>query len=362
MNRVGVMHLVDSLQMGGTERVAVNLVNSLPRDQFNAFLCTTRAEGPLTSLVQHDVGRINLKRKRTWDVAAIWRLVAYIRQHNIRILHAHASSILVAHLASRFWPYPKIVWHDHYGINATQQRSSWIYRLLMMRVNFVLAVSEPLARWSRESLHMPANKVQYVPNFVCHNPGTKVNSELPGVSGARIVCVANLRPVKDHITLLQAMQNVVSNCAAAHLLLVGNLDDTQQVTSIEAEIERLHLQQHVSMLGQRPDVNAILCSCDIGVLSSIAEGLPLSLLEYGMAGLPVVSTHVGQCADVLDQGEAGLVVPSQNPQLLAEALLRLLRSKELRSDFGQRFQSRVQNIYSDRAVIRQITQVYQQLV
>ena len=183
MNRTNVMHLVDSLQAGGTERVAVNLVNSLPRDRYITHLCTTRFDGPLSNLVQDDVGRICLHRKRTWDFAALRRLVQYLREHQVKILHAHASSVLIANLASRFAPYPKIVWHDHYGINSNQERSVWVYRLLMARVSCVLAVSQKLVDWSRNRLHLPSDKVRYMPNFVC---GDKHATQPPEVDPADI--------------------------------------------------------------------------------------------------------------------------------------------------------------------------------
>ncbi len=79
MKRLGVMHLVDSLHMGGTERVAVNLVNSLPRDRYSACLCTTRLDGPLASLVQADVGTNLFAAKTHLDWGAIRRLVNFIR-------------------------------------------------------------------------------------------------------------------------------------------------------------------------------------------------------------------------------------------------------------------------------------------
>ena len=358
MNRTNVMHLVDSLQAGGTERVAVNLVNSLPRDRYIAHLCTTRFDGPLSNLVQDDVGRICLHRKRTWDFAALRRLVQYLREHQVKILHAHASSVLIANLASRFAPYPKIVWHDHYGINANQERPAWIYRLLMGRVSCVLAVSQRLLEWSRDRLHMPANQVLYIPNFVCRTQHAGKTPELPGAAGSRIACVANLRPVKDHLTLLRAMALVVQQVPTAHLLLIGAMEEPEYLARVKAEIAQLGLEQQVSLLGQRTDVAEILQACDVGVLSSSAEGLPLSLLEYGLAGLAVVSTRVGQCSDVLEEGEAGLLVPRQDPAALGTALRELLQNPALRESLSERYQQRVANVYSAEAVMGRITEVY----
>ena len=166
MTQLGVMHLVDTLSMGGTERVAVNIVNQLASQGHRAFLCTTRGDGPLAKLISTEVGRLSLNRKRTIQLRAIGRLAEFIRRHEIGILHAHGSSIVTANLAARLSPFPKIVWHDHYGTNEKRERNVWLYRKLVRRVGGIVAVSRPLADWSLKRLGFPSDRVWCVPNFV----------------------------------------------------------------------------------------------------------------------------------------------------------------------------------------------------
>jgi glycosyltransferase involved in cell wall biosynthesis len=127
---------------------------------------------------------------------------------------------------------------------------------------------------------------------------------------------------------------------------------------LRQEIAQNHLDHNVTFLGQRHDVPRLLRACDIGVLSSKSEGLPVSLLEYGLAELPVVATRVGQCEEVLDFGRAGILVPSQSPAELAEALLSLLESPERRASFGQKLLHRMKTAYSAAPIMKQITGVY----
>jgi glycosyltransferase involved in cell wall biosynthesis len=149
---------------------------------------------------------------------------------------------------------------------------------------------------------------------------------------------------------------------AAHLLLVGASPDPAYRALVEKEVARRDLVRNVSILGERHDVHAILQACDIGVLSSIAEGLPLALVEYGMAGLPTVATRVGQCAEVLDQGRAGIVVPPGKPAPLSEALLSLLRSPTKRVALGQRLRQRARQFYSADCVISKVCEVYERVL
>ena len=73
---------------------------------------------------------------------------------------------------------------------------------------------------------------------------------------------------------------------------------------VQERIQQHGLESHVFLLGSRSDVPSILSGCDIGVLSSASEGMPLALLEYGVAGLPTVATRVGQVPEILDEGRA----------------------------------------------------------
>ena len=207
MRPIGVLHITDTLQAAGKERVAVNLANLLPRNRYQSYLCTTRSEGPLEHLLRKDVGRLRLGRQRRFELR-FCRLIAFNRAHQIHILHAHERFIVHSSLGLAFPPYPRLVWHDHYGMQGQKERSVGLYRLGTIRARGIITVSESLAEWSRSKLRVPSERVWSLPNFSPAEPeGTPM--VLPGVPGARIVCVANLRPQKDHLTLLRAMARVI---------------------------------------------------------------------------------------------------------------------------------------------------------
>ena len=359
MKSIAGMQVCDTLAAGGQERVALNIANLLPGDCYQSHLCTTRADGPLAGAVAPGVGRLCLQRTGRFDSQAVRHMVEYIRAHDVRILHAHGTSLFFAVWAAAYPPRPAVVWHDHFGRYATEDRPAWLYRLAAQRTAGVLAVSEPLANWARQQLRMPTERVWYVPNFVCVPPANLPALALPGTAGYRIVCVANLRPEKDHGNLLAAMKFVVAQVPAAHLLLVGNGNDPAYQDRLQRMMQADSLAGHVTWLGPRTDVPAVLNECDVGVLSSASEGMPLALIEYGMAGLPVVATRVGQCAEVLDAGQAGLLVPPGAPDELGAALVRLLRDLELRATLGRQLQARVFRCYSAEAVLHQIEGAYE---
>jgi len=360
--KIAVMQVTDSLDAGGMERVAVNIANSLPLEAYVSHICTTRREGQLASAIAPHVRRLNLARRSTVDPAAVARLAAYCREERIAILHAHASSLFIAALAAAIVPRVKLIWHDHYGAHETHERPAFVYRMGATQVDGVIAVSRPLAEWSVRRLGVPISRVRYIPNFVALPGGADRAPDLPGVPGGRILCVANLRPQKDHLNLIRAMRIVAGECSSAHLILLGVADDAGHLERIRREIADMGLSERVTWLGSRDDVHAVMRACDVGVLSSASEGLPLALIEYGMARLASVATSVGQCAEVLDGGRAGVLVPPRSPEALARALTALLRSAEERQALGARLEEHVRREYSAASAMERITAFYDEVL
>jgi glycosyltransferase involved in cell wall biosynthesis len=360
-SRLSVMHLTDTLDVGGAERMAVNVVNLLPRDRYLPHLCMTRRSGPLASSVAPDVIQLCLNRHRRVDIGGLRTLVRHIREHDVRILHAHGTAVFIAGVAASFPPYPAVIWHIHYGKYATDRSLGVMYRMVRSRIAHTVAVSQPLASWAVVRLRMSADRVTYLPNFAA---ATQRNGkpDLPGTDGERIVCVAHFSPEKDHSTLLKAMERVVRARPNAHLLLVGGGSQTVDEQRIRKEIRARGLVGHVSLLGRRDDVASILDAVDLGVLSSKAEGLPLALIEYAQAKLPTVVTAVGQCADVVRYGEAGVLVPPRRPDAMADGILRLLNSTAERQKLGSELYAHVQASFGSERAIRRIGALYQRVV
>jgi glycosyltransferase involved in cell wall biosynthesis len=359
---VGVMQVIDTLDVGGAERVAVSLANRLPPERFTSHLCTTRYEGMLSADVAGHVHRLSLRRRATFDLLALRRLVAYTREHDIRLLHAHGSAVFVATLASLLAPRVSVVWHVHYGRFAVDGHAKLLHRALRLRVAYAIAVSEPLAVWASGRLGFGPDRVAYIPNFSDLTARSSHPPALPGSPGERVICVANFVPEKDHLTLVRAVAMVARERPGIQLLLVGRDENREYARAVRREVEALGLSGNVTLLGQRSDVGFLLCSSDIGVLSSTAEGLPLALVEYGEASLPVVVTDVGQCADVVANGAAGALVPPRSPDALAAALLNLLASPERRAHLGGLLHSRVRAVYNAESVLRQVCSVYERLL
>jgi glycosyltransferase involved in cell wall biosynthesis len=114
------------------------------------------------------------------------------------------------------------------------------------------------------------------------------------------------------------------------------------------------------LLGAQTDVRSLLRKAHVGVLSSIGEGLPLSVLEYLAEGLPVVMTDVGQAPALVQGAKAGVVVPTRDPEALAEAVAGLLADADRRRTMGENGRRLVAAEYSVDAMVDRVAALYEE--
>ena len=129
------------------------------------------------------------------------------------------------------------------------------------------------------------------------------------------------------------------------VILAGSYDKDEYFNELRTLVDSLGLGEIIEFRGPVEDTAALLASADCGVLSSVSEGLPVSLLEYGVAGLPVVVTDVGQCADVVDYGKSGRLVPAGDHEAMADELRLYIENPEGARNMGIAFRTHVMAEY-----------------
>lgn len=352
-----VLQLIDSLEAGGAERVAVNYANGLLHFVEASYLCTTRAEGLLKGELNKDVGYLFLNKKTTLDSKAIKLLCQFIKDEKIQIVHAHGSSFFLATIIKLLHPKLKLVWHDHYGKSEfLKQRPKQVLKFCSRFFNHIFSVNSKLEAWAKTTLKVKS--VSYLPNYAVKN-NNPLTTKLKGVEGKRIVCLANLRPQKDHLNLLKAFKAVLITEPMWTLHLVGQDFKDAYSKSIFDFINLNKLETSVFIYGSCADTSAILQQSTIGVLSSKSEGLPLALLEYGLAGLPVICTDVGDCNLVVYNAKEGLLIEPQNSVALKNSIIEYISNGEKAKLAAACLKRKVENQFSEDLVLMKIKTIYQ---
>ena len=332
-----ILQVIDTLNIGGAERMCVNISNLLTSKSVENSILVTRKFGPLSKQV--NPVKIDLISKNNGlDFLGFYRFINVIKSKRPDVLHAHSTSIYWAFLAKLFFPGIKLIWHDHDGMSEYLRDSDRkLIKFISQYFHATIVVNQLLFDWNKRNTY--SKNVYFLRNFSLFKKtiGKTKNDKI------KIVCLANFREQKDHMTLFRALE-LIPNTVNFECVCAGQVSDEVYFQQLK-DFCRINLSNRVKYFGEVEDVEELLLSADIGVLSSKSEGLPVALLEYGCAGLAVVVTNVGQCAVVLDNGQFGRIVEKGNASQMAEVLLHLINNDEQRSQLGENFKCHIENEY-----------------
>jgi len=355
-----IVQIIDSLEIGGAERMAVNYANELSQKIEFSGLVATRREGQLLNRVNENVHYLLLNKKSSFDIKAVFRLKNYIKKNKVEIIHAHSSSFFIAVLAKFIYPKIKIVWHDHFGPRISQSKKE-NRALILFSVFFtsIFVVNKQLKEWSEK--HMNCKKVVFIPNFIQENQFIKQTTILKGIKGKRIVFLANLKNPKNHLVVLEAFFELKLFDLGWSLHLIGKDYFDLYSQNLKEFIKLKGLYDHVHLYGVRNDVSFILKQASVGILASTFEGFPVTLIEYGNAELGVISTNVGFCSEIIKNKETGLLFNPLNKEELLSQLKIITESESLRNDLAVSLKNSVVSHYQADKVVEKIILEYSKI-
>ena len=350
-----VVQLIDSLNAGGAERIAVNYANSLVEHCSFSGLIASRKEGDLIRQLNSSVDYLFLNRKKILDFKAIKLFSRYIKNNHIEIIHAHGSSFFLASLMKLNFPYLKILYHEH---NGQRLRYKWYnnFSLIFCSLLFerVLTVNKEIQTWSTKNLF--CKKVDYIPNFAILKQHEVKETFLKGEKTKKIICLANLRHPKNHFFLLKVFSEIKNKDWTLHF--IGKDYNDVYSKNLKEFILINNLEEDVFIYDSRQDINHILSQSEIGILSSTYEGFPVSILEYGLSNLAVISTNVGYCKEIITNEETGLLFDPFDENQLKTKLDQMISSETLRTKLAKNLHHKVKENYSEDKVINTLLRYY----
>lgn len=345
-----ILQIIDSLEAGGSEKMAVNYANGLANIITFSGLVVTRKEGILKSEVNLNVNYLFLNKKKRIDLRAVAKLLKYCKTNKIDYLHAHSSSYFLAILVKLLYFRIKIIWHDHYGLS--EFLNSRKYANLKVASSFfygIIAVNQNLKIWSESKLF--CGNVIYLGNFISDSQNEFKETYLNGIEGNKIVCIANLRQQKNHFLLLEVASKIVMRFPDWSFHIVGKNFEDSYSKQIFKKINDLNLNKNVFIYGSKSDIKHCIDQSEIAILTSNSEGLPVSLLEYGLHKKPVVVTNVGEIFNVIKNEINGFIVAKNDVDLFFNKLVLLIENKDLRKKLGDSLYKTIIENYSENIIL-----------
>lgn len=346
-----IVQLIDSLDTGGAERMAVNYANALSEKIAFSGIVATRKEGLLFEKIKNKQSYLFLNKKGIIDVKSILKLRKYCAQNKVQYIHAHSSSFFLAVLVKLTLPKIKIIWHDHYGNSEfLNERKHFALKICSLFFHQIIVVNQLLLDWNKKKMF--CNKVTFLQNFP-EIESLNGTTELYGIEGKRIVCLANIRPQKNLELLVEVAKRICEKKNDITFHVIGKKFNDAYQKSIIDLIEKYKLDNNIFLYDSKNDIPNILKQSTIGILTSSSEGLPVSILEYGLSKLPVIATNVGQIGEVILDSKTGFLIESNDLTSFINKLIYLIDNPQICANFAEVLYQHVQENYSKESVINQ---------
>ena len=371
--RIRVAFCIDNMGIGGTELNALRTAERLDRSRFDVLAVCLQDQGPLLARYRNaGIPVLTLPLRRLYGARALRygvRLARHLVRQRVDIVHSHdVYNNIFATTWSLIARTPVVIasrrWWDDVPRPALRVANRYSYRF----AHCVVANSPTIADLLVSEERVPADRVAVISNFVDESaftaPAADERERLLaslGLSPGSLVlgCVAGLRAVKDHATLIAAVAVLRARWPELRLVLVG---DGEMRPALEQLTSTLGVADIVRFAGLRPQEPNLHHLFDISVLSSISEAFPNSIVEAMAAGKPVVATRVGGVADAVVDGETGLLVPPRDAAALAAAVDQLLIAPERRHGMGAAAAARARARFHASTVLSALESLYDGLL
>ena len=377
MAKSNLLFIITKLELGGAQKQLLSLINSLNRSRFNLYMFTAR-EGFLVedalSIVDLTVYRSRFLERPInpiKDILALLEICWFIKINKITIVHTHSSKAGIVGRWAAYFSGVKIILHtvhgwpfNDYQVPWLRALHIWLERISCGFTSRIIVVShydrevglrngigEPgkyrLVRYGIDKLEFSAE-------------AGSIRNEFGFAEGDVVVgSIACFKPQKSPEDFIRLASSVAKRVPSVKFLLVG---DGQLRPSINKLISEYGLGSRMVLAGWRRDIPRVISAMDVFVLTSLWEGLPISVLEAMAAAKAVVVTDTGGIREVVSNGVNGYLVTRGNVFQMSDVVIAILRDKGLKEVLGQMAAKSITDDLSVEIMVRSTENIYTELL
>ena len=338
-----ILHVVDSLEFGGLERVVTDLALAQQgRGHEVAVFSISPTTGFMPELLAAGVPVQVGGKSRGFDLDVLGKLRRMVLDRQVRVVHAHnfvPNYYSATAMLGSGGPRTLVGTCHDMGTRLANRKLRWMYRVSLMRTARLAMVGQQVHDRYVGAGWIDAGRAETVLNGIpvqrfSGSPDRRATArERLGLAPSVPVigCVGRLVPLKNQRLVIEVLPALLRAHPTLKLVVVGY---GELETSLRELASSTGVADQVLFTGQRADVSDLLPAFDIFALPSRTEGLSIALLEACATGLAVVATAVGGNTEIIRQGETGLLIPVDDADALRDALMSLLNEPELRARLG----------------------------
>jgi glycosyltransferase involved in cell wall biosynthesis len=360
-----ILFVVNTLRVGGFERDVATLCQHIDLNRFQPEVWVLIGGGEYEAQVHASGVKLrNLGRKWARSPLFAWKAAREFSRCDADVIHAFLPSIASYMALARMWFGVRQPMVLSIGQSHASRRDGWMFRWCSRKFDWLVANSRSAEELGR-SLGFSPERISVIPNGheIDRYAGNVDRDTIRARVGVQphepmLLCVGRLVDTKRVSDAVAAL-DLLGDSSRAKLVIVG---DGPERGALNNEVNRRGLQKKVVFTGQRTDVPELLRAADVFVFPSETEGLPNSLIEACLAGLPVVACDVPGVADVVKDGETAILVPPRHQTELAAAVRRVLTEPVVASRLAAAAQSLARNRYSIDQTLHGLYDVYDRLL
>jgi len=377
MKKINLLYVITKLELGGAQKQLLNLLNHLDKEKFVPFLFCAQ-DGLLLQDALSITG-LAIKRSKFLerkinplkDLLALFEIYRFIKKNNIQLVHTHSSKAgILGRLAARLAGVRVIV-HAVHGWGFNDFQPAVLRKWFIFLEKFCARFSNRLIvvsyhdkqkgldnRIGQESqYHIIRYGIDYLEfslkdQNIRKELGLNANDLVVGM----ISCFKPQKCPQDFIKLAFLVNQVLPE---VKFLLVGDGILRKRVREL---INKFSLESNVILTGWRRDISRILSAIDVFVLTSLWEGLPITVLEAMIASKPVVVTQTGGVSEVIIEGKTGFLVGPGDINNMSRKLAILLRNENLRRQIGENAKDNLGPNFRSENMIKNSQDLYDNLI
>ena len=364
------MHITYDMRIGGTEMVVKNLIEGFDDPAFKmSIFCIEAPLGPWgEDLANAGIPITTVARQPGFDRGLIKAIRQHLREHKIDIIHCHQYTPWVYGVLAAAGLKTKVIFTEHGRFYP--DFGTWKRKLINPMLAWLTDATTAISSATKQALvtheNLSARNIEVIYNGikavdpVPDETQQALKAEL-GITASQPVfgTIARFDPIKNHLMMLRAFNNVLNAGKDAKLVIVG---DGEMRDDIETLIKELGISDHVILTGYQPQPARYLSIMDIFLLSSFSEGTSMTLLEAMSLGKPCVVTDAGGNAEVITNNEIGLVVANNDKSAFAKAMLQLNSDNALYNQFSEAAHLRFEKNFSVESMCTAFQAIYKRLM
>jgi glycosyltransferase involved in cell wall biosynthesis len=371
-----IVFLIDSLGMGGAERLMIPYLQEFVSTDFNPRVCAFQVRDG--NPIAHDIEQLGvpvdlLPVRNLRNVDALPRLLRYLREHYADLLHTQLQfANILGSSAAKILDIPTVCTLHTIGNLDKKVRGYWrdqaMQWVLKAASDRVIAVSEQTRRYYIEQAGFAADKTITLHNGIYLDPFTACTKESTralrqelGIAqdAPVLITVAVLRPPKGIQYMLEALPAIVQAVPDVVYVVVGSGEHEAKLQEL---VQQKQIAENVLFTGARSDIPSLLAMSDIFVLPTLTEALPTVLAEAMAAQKPIIASQVGGVPEMVEHERNGLLLEPAQPAQLVDACVRLLRNPSEAERMGKTGLEIAHQRFDIRKQAQRLGDVYLQLL